>query len=43
MARIRPRLPSPATVIALVALFVSLGGVSYAVTQIGTNRSRTVP
>jgi hypothetical protein len=38
MARIRPRLPSPATVIALVALFVSLGGVSYAVTQIGTNQ-----
>jgi hypothetical protein len=38
MSRIRPRLPSPATVIALVALFISLGGASYAVTQIGTNQ-----
>jgi hypothetical protein len=32
------RLPSPALVISLVALFVSLGGASYAVTQIGTNQ-----
>jgi hypothetical protein len=29
MKRFRPRLPSPAMVIALVALFSSLGGVSY--------------
>src|SRR4051794_25949759 len=36
MSGIRKRLPSPALVISVVALFVSLGGVSYAVTQIGT-------
>jgi hypothetical protein len=38
MNRSPRRLPSPALVISLVALFVSLGGVSYAVTQIGTNQ-----
>lgn len=30
--------PSPAMLVALVALFVSLGGSAYAVTQIGTNQ-----
>jgi hypothetical protein len=38
MSRSPRRLPSPALVISLVALFVSLGGVSYAVTQIGTSQ-----
>jgi hypothetical protein len=37
MSRIRPSLPSPALVIALVALFVSLGGVAYGVATIGTS------
>lgn len=32
------RSPSPATVIALVALFVSLGGTTWAVTQIGSRQ-----
>ena len=34
----RRRLPSPALVISLIALFVSLGGGAYAVTQIGTGQ-----
>lgn len=32
------KVPSPATVIATVALFVSLGGTAWAVKQIGTNQ-----
>ena len=36
MSRVLRHRPSPALVIALIALFVSLGGVSYAVVQIGT-------
>jgi len=32
--------PSPATVIALLALFVSLGGSAYAINKIGTNQIR---
>ena len=32
------KMPSPAMLVALVALFVSLGGSAYAVTKIGTNQ-----
>jgi hypothetical protein len=35
--------PSPALVVALIALFVSIGGVGYAASQIGTNDTRTGP
>ena len=35
---LRLRWPSPAMVVALVALFVALGGTSYAVTRIGTKQ-----
>jgi hypothetical protein len=38
MSSIRGRRPSPALVIALLALFVSLGGTSYAVSKIGTRQ-----
>ena len=38
MSRLARRRPSPALVISCIALFVALGGVSYAVTQIGTNQ-----
>ena len=32
------KMPSPAMVVALVALFVSLGGSAYAVSKVGTNQ-----
>ena len=38
MSRIARWRPSPALVISCIALFVALGGVSYAVTQIGTRQ-----
>jgi hypothetical protein len=38
MSSIRGRRPSPALVIALLALFVSLGGTSYAVSKIGSRQ-----
>ena len=38
MSSIRGRRPSPSLVIALLALFVSLGGTSYAVSKIGTRQ-----
>jgi hypothetical protein len=38
MRSIRGRRPSPALVIALLALFVSLGGTSYAVSKIGSRQ-----
>lgn len=34
----RKRRPSPATAIALLALFISLGGSAYAINKIGTNQ-----
>jgi hypothetical protein len=42
MKRLRPRLPSPAMAVALVALFISLGGVSWGVAsgKIGTRQIR---
>lgn len=41
MRRMFRRRPSPAMVIALVALFVTLGGTSYAVTRIDSNSVRS--
>ncbi len=38
MSSIRGRRPSPSVVIALLALFVSLGGTSYAVSKIGSRQ-----
>ena len=38
--RLRPKLPSPAMTVALLALFVSLGGVGYAAATIGTRQIR---
>jgi Collagen triple helix repeat (20 copies) len=40
MRRIRIAQPSPATVVALIALFVALGGTSYAVTGLGSSSAR---
>ena len=37
MSRFRLRVPSPALIIALIALFVALGGTGYAVTKLGRN------
>lgn len=37
MPRLRPRRPSPAMVVALLALFVALGGASYAAIKIPSN------
>jgi hypothetical protein len=36
--RIHPKLPSPAMAVALASMFLSLGGVGYAATQIGTKQ-----
>ena len=41
MGRLLRQRPSPAMIVALIALFVALGGSSYAVTKIGSKNIRT--
>ena len=41
MRRLRLRRPSPALVISLIALFVALGGTSYAAIKIGARNLKT--